>query len=360
MKKNKTGPVADEDKGDASRSANPAGLKEIATHFLQTPDNQIGWFFPAVYAIFRLSKPDILYSTAPPFTSHLVAVIFKKIWRIPLVCDFRDPWLDNPFRQPRPKLLEGWERRLENLVFLNADLIIANTPAMAQIFRTKYPEVASRVRVITNGYDPEDFKNILPSRTVPDQKYLLLHAGSLYGKRDPSNFLKGVKNAVEKSGCTEVIVQLIGPCQDFEGTSLEQYIHKLGLEKYVESIDTVSHQHALSRMKGADTVLLFAQGTNLQVPAKIYEYMGLKKPVFAVLELDSATAHTMKSLGPVHVSTIDDDEEIAVKLVDLYNQWKSKEGNNNSVPIDTSQFYRRKLTDQLEKSMLSVLNEYKN
>ena len=332
-------------------------FKETITYFLKTPDNQLGWFFPALAGFFRLSKPAIVYSSAPPFTGHLIATVFKKIWRVPMVCDFRDPWLDNPFRVPRPGRVEKWDQWLERWVVRNADIIIANTGPMAEAIKNRHPEAQNRVHVITNGYDPEDFADITPLRDSDPDKFLLLHAGSLYGQRDPRHFLEGVQMLVKDKNCTQLKIQLIGPAESYGGLTLAEHINALQLEEYVELISSVPHQEALQRMRGADMLLIFSQGTNLQVPAKIYEYMGLGKHIFAINEPDSATAHIMKGLGKQHVAVENCPTQIAEGLEKTYKLWHSNQNANETVDDGSQPFLRKTLTYQLEVLMLSALEK---
>lgn len=61
----------------------------------ETPDAQVGWMVPAIRAalpLVRKFRPQVIYSTGPPHSSHLIAIALKKITGIPVVIDFRDPW----------------------------------------------------------------------------------------------------------------------------------------------------------------------------------------------------------------------------------------------------------------------------
>lgn len=330
-----------------------SSFKEKLSHFLKTPDNQIGWFFPALLNFYKLSKPSLVYSSAPPFTSHLIAVILKKIWRVPLICDFRDPWLDNPFRKARPGWVESWEQRLENWVYKNTDSIILNTKPMAAAFRSRHPDAASRIHVITNGYDPDEFAAIESHRDAALDVCLFLHPGALYGQRDPRMFLAAVQRAVFDHGCDKLQIQLIGPSENFGGQSLTEHVNHLGLASHIQIVDSIPHNQALERMKGADYLLLFSQGTTVQIPAKIYEYMGVKKTIFAIVEPDSATQDVMNSLGDDHYSCKNEMDEITEKLVVAYKRFKeNKQQLHAGENTNMHKFLRSKLTETLEKVFL--------
>jgi hypothetical protein len=112
-------------------------------------------------------------------------------------------------------------------------------------------------------------------------------------------------------------------------------------------------------MKGADMLLLFSQGTKIQVPAKIYEYMGLKKRIFAVCDSNSATKDIMDELGGEHCCSINKVEEITKNLRDVYVHWqRSEEGFSSLSDSNTTGFFQREhLTRQLETLMFASLEQ---
>lgn len=334
------------------RSQAGSSLKDQITQFLKTPDNSTGWLFPALKAAMGMPKPDLIYSTAPPFTSHLVGSLLKRRWGVPLVTDFRDPWTGNPFRIPTGGMVDRWDRFLEKSVFATSDLVIANTPQMGEGFKRKYPQHASKIRVVTNGFDPEDFLDIVGKREEPENNLLLIHPGSLYGQRNPMNFLRAMKEAVEK-GCATLRVQLIGPCQQFEGKSLPEHLRDMGLEEHVQLRPSVGHREILSLMKGADGLLLFSQGTDLQVPAKLFEYMALEKPIVAVCEEKSATGEILRQLPDRHFCARNEVEDIAVVLRSFHAEGGGRRVAATSA--ESSPFERSLLTRKLAGYMEELL-----
>jgi len=63
------------------------------------PDQQLPWgpfALLAAYREIRRARPDVIYSTAPPHTAHIVGWILHRLTGIPLVADFRDEWSTNP------------------------------------------------------------------------------------------------------------------------------------------------------------------------------------------------------------------------------------------------------------------------
>ena len=79
-------------------------------------------------------------------------------------------------------------------------------------------------------------------------------------------------------------VVLLGPLT-YNQRPLEDLVHEYGLDHLVLVMSPTTHQVALSYLKGADVAVLFGQSGNAalaSVPAKVYEYIGLVKPVLAI------------------------------------------------------------------------------
>ena len=61
------------------------------------PDGRVGWYFDSINAgkkIFGENKIDAIFSSAPPYTTHLIAKNLALSNNLPWIADFRDPWTD--------------------------------------------------------------------------------------------------------------------------------------------------------------------------------------------------------------------------------------------------------------------------
>ena len=132
---------------------NPPGryqrVKDGITDLFKIPDEVSGWFFPAVWRgrqIVRRYDVDAILATGRPWTSLVVGAAVKKLTGRPLIVDFRDPWVSNPFRQPPSRFKDMAERRLERWVIRSAYLVIANTENLPKTrsSRWRLPDVALR------------------------------------------------------------------------------------------------------------------------------------------------------------------------------------------------------------------------
>lgn len=164
-------------------------LKDWMRKMLFIPDVQTGWglfaFWPALYLLLR-GRIDAIYSSSPPESSHLLALLLKWITRKPWVADLRDPWTFEPLN----RLLEtvGWrlvlERKLERMVFCWADKIILNTPETKNSYSELYPRFVRKMKTITNGFDADEVREACSelAKDNPWAKYdnlfIVSHIGS--------------------------------------------------------------------------------------------------------------------------------------------------------------------------------------
>ena len=106
-------------------------------------------------------KIEAIYSTSPFLASHFAGVWLKSKFGLPWIADFQDPVRDNPFRTrnwPYP-----YDIIVERTIFRRADRVVANTDAVAAVWRQRYPKWAHKISVSWNSFDPdEEFEPVRP------------------------------------------------------------------------------------------------------------------------------------------------------------------------------------------------------
>src|ERR1700730_2876464 len=170
--------------------------------FLAIPDRWIGWWPWAVAAGRRVindESVDLIYSTSPHATAHLIALELSRRSRIPWVADFRDPWYEEPPESGTTRLAHFAARRLERVVVRHADRIVASTARLRDTLGTRYPWKSERKFVaIQNGYDEEDFARVVAAPRRSSDELLLVHAGIISADfRDPRPLFQAVRRAAE-------------------------------------------------------------------------------------------------------------------------------------------------------------------
>lgn len=268
-------------------------LKDFITTALACPDIQSGWFFPGLMAgKKKLSEErfDLIFATGGPWTVLAIAAALKWLTKLPLVMDFRDPWVSNPNFKGRPSLIQRLETWLEKKIIHGADLILANTEELKQDFLTRHVHLKGRVETLTNGFD-----RYYPEIKRSDQRFVMTHAGALYLNRNPVHLVRAVVNLARKNVITPDNFRLnfVGGI-DIQDTELEDLMALPEVNEMIHVIDRVPFETACRFQQQSDLLFLIQPDFPLQVPRKLYEYMAFGKPVLAITEEHGATARVVR------------------------------------------------------------------
>ncbi len=99
----------------------------------------------------------------------------------------------------------------------------------------------------------------------------------------------------------------------------EEYYKRLiedyGLADIVSLAPAIPYQEALAEMLTADGLLVFQGRTsNPAVPAKLYEYLRARRPIFAMVDAEGETAKVLRSAQAGAIVPLDDPAKIAQSL----------------------------------------------
>jgi glycosyltransferase involved in cell wall biosynthesis len=283
---------------EPSRTASSGPVRrliDLVDTLTSIPDNESGWLAPATVRGLWLCaawRPDVLYSTAPPWTAEVVGYLLAAFTRTPWVADFRDPWARAPWREAAPPMHVSAWRRLERRVVNRARAVVFNTRTAYDDFASHYgPAVAGKLRVVPNGCDVSEFEGV---ERIEQQGFVLLHAGSLYGGRNPTPLLEAIDAAIRRGAVdrSQFRLRLLGAAD----VNLDRTIVQLGLEGVVERRPAVGRRQALSEMRSASALLLIQPGHPLSVPAKTYEYLAAGRPILALTDAGE-TARVVEESG---------------------------------------------------------------
>jgi glycosyltransferase involved in cell wall biosynthesis len=279
---------------------------------LAIPDHESAWLIAAItrgLACCRRERPDVIYSSAPPWTGQLVAAVLRAHVGCSWIADFRDPWARAPWRDDRPPFARRAAAWLERQVITRADAVLFVTDGNRRDFEQFYGSPTSdRFHLIPNGCDPAEFAGLQPQPRAG--MFVLLHAGSLYGGRNPLPLLRAIANAVRRGAIDpeKFRLRLIGQAS-LPGMTLETTCRELGLEHIVEPVPRVPRRQSLQEMLSASALLLIQPGTTVSVPGKLYEYFATGRPILA-LTAEGETAALVRASGNGVAVPADDERRI--------------------------------------------------
>jgi glycosyltransferase involved in cell wall biosynthesis len=333
------------------------GLRWRLEKTLFFPDDGVTWLPYAVYQglrAVRKYKPELIYATAPPFSTLITGWLVSKISGLPLVVDLRDLWVDNPGRLINGRIKRKMDAWLEELCLASAAAIITTTRTGADLLRRKYRKKIDLIYTIYNGYDEKDFANYPRSVQVKESSETLTisHVGSLYGDRNPVPFLLGLSTFLKRKSDERINlkVRFVGKVSSFSD-SFKEY-ERQGV---LEVDEPVEHPEAIEIMARSTVLLLIMPyGSQKVVYAKLFEYLASGRPILGILPLDGEVAELLRRTGNTWIVDVNDVEGISRCLTDIWETWR--QGNirmqRNQEYVRT--FERSYLTSQLCKIFASI------
>jgi glycosyltransferase involved in cell wall biosynthesis len=272
---------------------------DLADATLAIPDSESAWLLPAVtraIAACRRARPDVMYSSAPPWTGQIVARELARVLRCPWVADFRDPWSRAPWREGRLDFVRRANVALERSVVMRATAVLFVTQGNLADFAAHYgPEISTKFHHVPNGCDPSEFYHLEPTPRDVD-RFVLLHAGTLYGARNPLPIIAAIARAIANGRLSPDTfrLRLLGPVN--LGIDLEAECRRLGLERVVEFVPRVTRRESLREMLSASALLLVQPGHAVSVPGKFYEYLAAGRPILSLAD-EGETADLVRGSG---------------------------------------------------------------
>jgi peptidoglycan/xylan/chitin deacetylase (PgdA/CDA1 family) len=301
-------------RGFALDTARHMSLHGRYPQWLAVPDRWSTWWVGGVIAgmqAVRKNRIDLIWSTYPIATSHMIAATLARLTGLPWIADFRDPMIGNPsnqFSEMRRKFVEKFEAR----VMREAAYCVFTTERAAENYRIRYPNAATKCCVIENGYDEKVFKVASPSRHgVAEDTLFLLHSGVIYpGNRNTSAFFEAAASLLNS---VEVDRKRI--CIRFRSPEHGDHVLELarahGISDVVEIAPTLKYKDAISEILAADILVVF-QGSKFdaQIPAKIYEYLRAGRPILAIVNPGGSTAQRLEKFEDPVLADINSAKDI--------------------------------------------------
>lgn len=316
----------------------PGRLKDFISTLMTYPDLAAPWLIPAVYAGVKMVRRyhiNRIFATGLPWTSLIVGMAIKILTGVKLVVDFRDPWIANPYVD-KGTLERFLDRLFEGMIVGLADLVIANTDALASEMKERYKGKAEKIIGITNGYDVKDFEQI-PEIRFPSHEFVIAHAGFLYPQRDPVDILKGIDILKRKRADLPLTVKFLQIGQRQLAYDLNAYCRDMDLSGNISLIDHLDHKTCLGHLKASDMLVLIQPGTEMQIPSKLFEYIYLEKPIVAITHPNGALARLILEHGIGRVFQSGDIHPLSECIQEMVLK-KIEEGGIKTDFGDKSQF----------------------
>ncbi|GGG88906.1 glycosyl transferase family 1 [Polaribacter pacificus] len=319
------------------------------------PDARKFWIKPSVRYLKKYleSHPvDMIITTGPPHSVHLIGLALKEDLGVPWISDFRDPWtaIDYFDQLPLTKKSLAKHHTLEKKVLKKSDAVLV----VGETMKKNFDPYAKQVYVLTNGYDTsQDEKK---GAQFLDSRFSITHVGAMNADRNPI-ILWEVLAAICKENSdfkSDLEIKLIGHIapqvlNSITGSGLEN-VERLG---YLKHAEIKSYQEQSQVLLLAVNQVASAKGI---VTGKIFEYLQAKRPILAIGPTDGDLATILQETSSGEIVDFNDAVKLKEVVLDLYRNFK--EGNTVFTVQNIEQFHRKNLTEELSKIIKNTLENH--
>jgi glycosyltransferase involved in cell wall biosynthesis len=306
-------------------------LRELVRSFearVYHPDIAMGWIRPAVKTTLKicaLKRPDMIWATAGPVSSFIVAQHTSHKTGIPYVLDFRDAWTlsFNEFEARQPRWAQRLAYRSMYRSLKDARAVVFRYTTEAECFWRAYPRAldVARVHIIPNGFDGDVEPYQTPAVT---DKCRILYTGTL-GDYRFDTLLQGLRTFKDESPQLADCLQLHVVGED--NHKLGELAATLDLRGMIRTIGTVGFDEVTQMSRDAHALLVLGRyptmrGYELFAPAKLFSYLKMGRPIIGVLPEDEAKK-ILSQVGVTTVADVDSLPEIVTVLRHLLQTWKA-------------------------------------
>ena len=341
-----------------------AFARDVARHFswrgkylgrMAVPDNWQSWIggglLAGLWSVLR-SRPDVIVSTYPIASAHVIAYCLHRLTGVPWVADLRDPMAqDNYPADPVKKRSFEW---IERKIVKHCRFAMVTAEGAGQLYRERFPQSPDNFwRVVPNGYDEAIFADVKPADEAGADagRRVILHSGVIYPyERDPSQLFKALSELKRESAAG------IGTlCLRLRATGNEDlyqgWIEELDIADLVSLEPPIPYAQALQEMLAVDGLLLLqADNCNYQIPAKAYEYLRAGKPVLALTPEEGDTGRLLARAGVADICPLDDKDQIKAVLLSFLG--KLDAGTFQPLSGEALSVYSRQHQAQVVEGML--------
>ena len=314
------------------------------------PDPRCLWIGPSVRFLKNYLKEhpvDLIVSTGPPQSMHMIGRRLALETGLPWIADFRDPWTKIFYFKhlSMTKATKRWHERMEKKVLDDATCVVAVSPLVQQEFQAM---TQTPVELITNGFDECDFaaQKCLEANGGPEQPFIITHTGLFAADGNPTVLW-------------EVLAQKCALCPEFKnllrinliGKTDEQIINaitEVGLAENLNNLGYQPHAKAIDEQRKASLLILPLRKEpeyKAVLPGKLFEYLASWRPVLGIGQPDGAMSMILNNTKTGVVLDWKDRKSIA-RYIDMCWE-KHLAGKLTVEDADISQFTRSNLTRRM-------------
>ena len=336
-----------------------SGFRSSVANFIRAnffvPDPRALWIRSSVKFLkeYLINHPvDMIISTGPPHSMHLIAYKLTKKIPCPWIADFRDPWTGMFYFKHLNMLppIRARHRVLEREVVNSADMVLVVSNRMKENFSKIQGADPSKIKVITNGYDPDDFLRVEKQENT---KFTIVHTGLMVRDGNPENVWKALKAMLDANPSMgdDLEIRLIGETDSMVFESIEEN----GLSEYLKHIPYLPHQEAVEEQVAASLLLLPLRDepeAGVILTGKFFEYLASERPILAIGPKNGDLGNAIRECNAGDIYEFSEYDAVLECLKLHYENYIN--GGKNLKPQNkeaVSKYSRKELTRSLAEIM---------
>ncbi len=324
------------------------------------PDTKIFWKRKALKKIDAIWEKyngfNLVFATAPPYTDFLIGQEVKRKYKIPLVIDYRDAWVDSPVLNfyPTPFHRKANEK-LERKVIKDSNIVITTNRRVKEMIIRRYENINyNDVKIFTHGYDEEDFETAKTKKLPLTNKMRITYSGSFY-TRNPKFYFNAIRNFFDKYPETRGKVEFL-----FLGIFTKELMSlakHLNIQESLNLPGYVNHAECVKYLLSSDVLfLLVSRGENedAAMPGKVGEYIGSRKNIIACVP-EGVTKKLLEKYNAIKFIPDETPELISNAIYEYYKLWLKNEmpsANEEMIRL----YNRKNITGELAKELNYLLD----
>jgi len=280
------------------------------------PDARVTWNKNAIAKAIEIHESnqfDLVITTGPPHSTHLIGLALKKKYGLKWLADFRDPWQELYYNSLFKKLpfAKKLDAKLENEVLTLADQITTVGPSLKELLQSKISEQAQKVNFIYNGFDEKIFENCSENRSPI---FTVAHIGTWSTQQAYKEIVAALTALCNEA--YQIRFLLVGKVAPFIVQELKSIPHLILEEKGI-----VSHQAAANEMYNADILLncypILTQAEYM-ISGKLMEYLASGNYSITIGDLKSDGAHLLKQFPSAEILANNEVEQLIQLIKNRY------------------------------------------
>ncbi len=325
------------------------------------PDPRCLWIGPSVKYLkkYLAEHPvDLIVSTGPPQSMHIIGMKLAQATGLPWIADFRDPWTKIFYFKhlSMTRATERWHHKMEKKVLDSATAVVAVSPLVQQELQAM---TMTPVELITNGFDECDFEADSTTKASavggPGRDFTITHTGLFAADGNPTTLWEVLseKCAADQDFKKLLKIKIIGKTD----AQIMEAIEAAGLKANLEDLGYQPHSRAIEEQRKASLLILPLRKEpeyKAVLPGKLFEYLASRRPILGIGQPDGAMAIILDQTGTGEVIDWNDKDSLSTYID---NSWrKHLEGGLTTEGADLSRFTRRNLTRRMAQLFKSVSN----